>query len=81
PVAMNEAKRRVGDKIEYANNPYDAVIDADALFLVTEWTEFRVLNYRKLNKMRNKLIFDGRNIYDLEELKTKGFEYFGIGRK
>lgn len=81
PVAIEETKRRIGDIIEYVENPYDAIVDADALFLVTEWTEFRVLNYEKMKTMRHKIIFDGRNIYDPKELHANGFEYFGIGRK
>ncbi|MFO7791012.1 MAG: UDP-glucose/GDP-mannose dehydrogenase family protein [Bacteroidales bacterium] len=81
PVAMEECKRRVGNKISYANKAYDAINNADALLLVTEWTEFRVLDYPSLEKMNNKLIFDGRNIYDPKELKSHGYTYFGIGRK
>ncbi|MGM0649190.1 MAG: UDP-glucose dehydrogenase family protein [Bacteroidota bacterium] len=81
PVAMEECKRRVGNKITYAKKAYDAINNADALLLVTEWTEFRVLNYPSLEKMNNKLIFDGRNIYDPKELKSHGYTYFGIGRK
>ncbi|HOE03675.1 MAG TPA: UDP-glucose/GDP-mannose dehydrogenase family protein [Bacteroidales bacterium] len=81
PVAIEETKRRIGNIIEYVENPYDAIVDADALFLVTEWTEFRVLNYEKMKTMRHKIIFDGRNIYDPKELHAHGFEYFGIGRK
>lgn len=81
PVAMEEAKRILGDRIEYAKDEYDACIDADALVLVTEWSEFRVPNFRILEKlMRNKVIFDGRNIYDLEEMKENNFDYFSIGR-
>lgn len=81
PIAMDEAKRRLGDKINYCKNPYEATKDADALLLVTEWTEFRVLDYKQLNMMKNRLIFDGRNIYDPKEVRQFGFEYFGIGRK
>jgi UDPglucose 6-dehydrogenase len=81
PVAMEETKRRIGDMITYSNDPYLAIQDADALFLVTEWTEFRVLNYPELEKMKAKVIFDGRNIYDPEEVKAKGFKYYSIGRK
>ena len=81
PVAMDEAKRRLGDKITLCKSPYEATENADALLLVTEWTEFRVLNYKLLEKMKQKLIFDGRNIYDPEEVRKFGFEYFGIGRR
>ena len=81
PVAMEEAKRRLGDMITLCKSPYDATENADALLLVTEWSEFRVLNYKLLEKMKQKLIFDGRNIYDPEEVRKFGFEYFGIGRR
>lgn len=82
PVAMDEAKRILGDKIAYAKDEYEAIIDADALILVTEWSEFRLPNFRVMEKLlKNKMIFDGRNIYDPEELAELGFEYYAIGRK
>ena len=81
PVAMDEAKRRLGDKIIFCKSPYEATENADALLLVTEWSEFRVLDYKLLEKMKQKLIFDGRNIYDPAEVRKYGFQYFGIGRK
>ena len=81
PVAMDEARRIVGDKIEYASDQYDALVDSDALLLVTEWNDFRTLNYKVLSKlMKNKLIFDGRNLYEPSEMKEFGFTYYGIGR-
>jgi UDPglucose 6-dehydrogenase len=80
PVAMHEAKRKLGDRIKYSDHPYDAIVDADAIFLVTEWTEFRVLNYPEMDKMKAKVIFDGRNIYDAAEIRSKGFVYYSIGR-
>ena len=81
PVAMEEGKRILNDKISFAKDEYDACIDADALILVTEWPEFRMPNFRVLEKlMVNKLIFDGRNIYDPEELKELNFTYYCIGR-
>ena len=80
PVAMDEAKRRLGDKITLCKSPYEATENADALLLVTEWSEFRVLDYKLLEKMKQKLIFDGRNIYDPAEVRKFGFQYFGIGR-
>jgi UDPglucose 6-dehydrogenase len=81
PVAMEEAKRILGDRIEFAKDEYDACIDADALLVVTEWSEFRVPNFRILEKlMRSKVIFDGRNIYDNEEMREQGYDYFSIGR-
>jgi UDPglucose 6-dehydrogenase len=82
PVAMEEGKRILGSKIEFAKDEYDACIDADALVLVTEWPEFRLPNFRVLQKLlKNSVIFDGRNIYDPEELGELGFSYYAIGRK
>ena len=82
PVAMHEAQRIWGDKIEYAKDEYDVCIDADALLVVTEWSEFRMPNFRILEKLMNeKTIFDGRNIYDPEEMVEQGFNYYSIGRK
>ncbi|MCK5823390.1 MAG: UDP-glucose/GDP-mannose dehydrogenase family protein [Bacteroidales bacterium] len=82
PIAMDEGKRRLGDKISYAKDQYDAVNDADALIVITEWSEFRTPNYKILTKlMNNKLIFDGRNIYEPSEMKEFGFTYYSIGRK
>lgn len=81
PVAMEEAKERIGGLVNYTKDKNEALVDADALLLVTEWNEFRVLNYKVISKLlKNKVIFDGRNIYDPAELKENGFEYFGIGR-
>jgi UDPglucose 6-dehydrogenase len=81
PVAMNEAKRKLGDTIQYAGDQYEALIDADALLLVTEWNEFRTLNYKVIGRLlRNKLIFDGRNLYEPSEMKEFGFTYYSIGR-
>lgn len=82
PVAMEETKRRIGDKIEYVNDMYETVIDADAVILMTEWNEFRMPNYKVLERLlKEKVMFDGRNIYDPVEMKEIGFEYYGIGRK
>ncbi len=82
PAAMPEVRKQLGDRIEYAKNLYEAVIDVDALILATEWPEFRVPNYKVLDKlMKQKIIFDGRNIYEPDELKELGFKYFCIGRK
>ncbi len=81
PVSMEETRRKIGDNIEFSDDKNEAIIDADALLLVTEWNEFRVLNYKVMKKlMKNYVIFDGRNIYDTEEIKENGFDYFGIGR-
>ena len=81
PVAMNECQRRIGDVVTYAADMYDAADNADALMLVTEWKEFRMPNSETLlHKMRGRLILDGRNILDGEELHQAGFEYHCIGK-
>ncbi|PRY96010.1 UDPglucose 6-dehydrogenase [Marinilabilia salmonicolor] len=81
PVAMDEAKKEVEDSITYGQDPYDVLIDADALLLLTEWPEFRIPNYKVMSKLMNhKVVFDGRNIYDMNEMNENGFDYFGIGR-
>jgi UDPglucose 6-dehydrogenase len=81
PVAMNAAKNKFTCDIEYCNSMYEAAIDADAIALITEWTEFRIPDYKILLKlMKEHVIFDGRNIYDPSEMKEKGFIYYGIGR-
>lgn len=80
PVAMKEAKHTLGETIIYAEDQYEALIDADCLVLVTEWPEFRVPNFNIMRKLLNKpIIFDGRNIYEIAEMKHKGFDYFCIG--
>lgn len=82
PVAMDECRRRIGNSIEYADNMYDALTDADALVVVTEWTEFKIPKFTYIERaLKNKLIFDGRNIYNPEQMKEFGYEYYGIGRK
>ncbi len=81
PVAMDECRRRIGHTIEYTKDQYEALIDADALVVVTEWAEFRLPNYKVMEKlMKTKVIFDGRNIYDPVEIKENDFVYYGIGR-
>ena len=81
PIAMNECRRRIGDKVIYATDMYDAVLDVDALLLVTEWKEFRMPSWGVLKKtMRQTVIVDGRNIYDKTELDENGFEYMCIGQ-
>ncbi len=81
PVAMDECRRRIGDKVIYSQNMYDAAEGADALMLVTEWKEFRIPNTDTLlAKMHGRLILDGRNILDAEELRLAGFEYHCIGK-
>jgi len=80
PVAMEEAKRILGNSIYYAPDQYDALIDADCLMIVTEWPEFKFPNFNLLRKLlKEQIIFDGRNIYDIAEMKKKGFSYYCIG--
>ncbi len=82
PESMGETRRRIGNIIEYAEDPYEALRDADCLLLVTEWKEFRVPDMNMMKELlKNQVIFDGRNIYDAKEIKAAGFEYFGIGIK
>ena len=81
PVAMNECRRRVGDKVKYAKDMYDAVLGADALMMLTEWKQFRLPSWGVVKQsMRNPLVLDGRNIYDAAELAQQGFKYHCIGR-
>ena len=81
PVAVTECRRRVRDLVEYATGMYDAVLDADALLLVTEWKEFRVPNWGVVKRtMKEPIVFDGRNIYDKKELQEAGFIYHCIGK-
>lgn len=80
PVAMDEAKRILGDQISYASDAYDALPDADALVLVTEWKEFRMPSWKVIKRtLKEPVIIDGRNIYDKKELQDSGFHYYGIG--
>src|SRR5574344_447548 len=80
PIAMPETKRRIGDVIKYAEDKYSAVDGVDMLFLLTEWKEFRVVSYTELkSRMGRTVIFDGRNIYDKEEMTENGLTYYGIG--
>ena len=81
PVAMPECQRRIGTTVNYANDLYDAVNDADALLLLTEWNEFRLPNWEIVGKVMNrKLLIDGRNIFEKKELESYGFDYHSIGR-
>ena len=81
PVAMDECRRRIGDSVTYCSDMYQAAEGCDVLMLVTEWKEFRMPNIDTLqHKMRGRLILDGRNILDGEELKLAGFEYHCIGK-
>ena len=81
PVAMDECRRRVGDKVEYARDIYDCALDADALLLLTEWKQFRLPSWDVVYRtMRTPVVIDGRNIYNAEEMRQYGFTYGCIGR-
>ena len=82
PIAMDETKRRIGNVVTYCKDMYEAVIDADAIALMTEWKQFRMPSWAIIRKaMKNYVVVDGRNIYDGEELKELGFTYSRIGQK
>ena len=82
PVAMAECRRRIDDFVIYVQDMYEAVIDADALLLLTEWKQFRIPSWSVIHKvMKSHVVVDGRNIYDGEELKELGFTYSRIGQK
>ncbi len=82
PIAIDEAKKIIGTKIEYASDIYDATLDADAILLVTEWNEFRLPSWSAIKKLvKTPLVIDGRNIYNGKELRDMGFEYISIGSK
>jgi UDPglucose 6-dehydrogenase len=81
PEAMENVKAIYGDKIYFANDQYDTLVDADALIIATEWNVFRTPSFDVLKKLLKKsIIFDGRNLYDLESMKSEGFHYESIGR-
>ena len=80
PEGMGNVKKVVGDKVSYCATPYDAAQDADAILIATEWPEFRTPDFDKLSSiLKNKLIFDGRNLYDLTVMKELGYSYYSIG--
>lgn len=82
PEAMSNVKEIMGDKIAYCENQYDVLEDADALLIVTEWSVFRTPDFDRIaDLMKNKVIFDGRNLYDLQKMIDYGFYYNSIGRK
>lgn len=81
PVAMEECRRRIGDKIAYASAMYEALENADAMIVVTEWQEFKVPKFTYIERaLKEKVIFDGRNIYSPEQMSEFGYIYYGIGR-
>lgn len=82
PVSINEAKRRIGDKVTYCSSIYEAAKDADAIALVTEWKQFRMPSWTKIKQlMKDNVIIDGRNIYDHAEMQSEGFRHYSIGKK
>jgi UDPglucose 6-dehydrogenase len=81
PEAMNNVKQLIGDKVTYAENQYEALEKADALIIATEWNEFRTPNFLKIvTSLKNKVIFDGRNLFDIPAISDLGFYYESIGR-
>ncbi len=82
PEAMNNVKNLIGNKIAYAENEYEALKDADCLLICTEWGIFRNPDFDKVGALlKDKVIFDGRNLFDLEDMTEKGYFYSSIGRK
>lgn len=82
PEAMENTKREFGDRIEYSERMYDTLDNADALLIITEWNQFRTPDFNIIkSKLKNNIIFDGRNLYTLEQIQAEGFEYYSIGRK
>jgi len=82
PVAMEESKRKIGNAVHYCKDLYETLENADAMLLVTEWTEFRILDLKKVKSlMKNAAIFDGRNIYNDLEMRNNNIDYFCIGKR
>ena len=81
PEAMDNVRAIYGDRIEFAKDEYEALQGADALFISTEWPIFRTPEFDRMESaLKNKIIFDGRNLYDLDKMRKHGFKYFSIGR-
>jgi len=81
PEAMANVRKKLGDKITFADGQYDAIKDCDALIVATEWNEFRTPDFdRMVSLMKNKVIFDGRNVYEPGMMKNLGFHYESVGR-
>ena len=82
PEAMDNVKKEIGDKINYAENQYDALKNADALLIATEWSEFRTPDFNRMKSLlKNPVIFDGRNLFELYQMAEKGFHYESVGRR
>ena len=82
PEAMNHVRAVLGDQISYAKSPYEAIDGADALLIVTEWPQFRTPDFEKMDTLlKNKVIFDGRNLYELSHMQELGYHYYSIGRE
>jgi UDPglucose 6-dehydrogenase len=82
PEAMKNVKELIGDAVEYSKNPYDAIDGADALLIVTEWPQFRTPDFEKMDDLlKNKVIFDGRNLYELPQMQELGYTYYSVGRQ
>jgi UDPglucose 6-dehydrogenase len=81
PVAMNEAKHRLGDRVEFAASSYEALVGADALVVVTDWNEYRHPDFGRIKEaLRRPVVVDGRNLYSIEKMRALGFAYASIGR-
>lgn len=81
PEAMSNVKEQIGDKIQYASNQYDALQNAAALIIITEWSEFRTPDFDRIEKeMKYKIIFDARNLFNVNYTSKRGFRYYSIGR-
>ena len=81
PEAMTNVKAQIGDKIKYASNQYDTLQNAEALIIATEWSEFRTPDFELMEqKIKNKIIFDGRNLFECQKMKSMGYTYVSIGR-
>jgi len=81
PVANEHARKQLGDRVQFVQNPYLAAEGADALFLVTEWNEFRQPDFARIKRaMKQPILFDGRNIWNPQRMRELGFSYFGVGR-
>ena len=82
PEAMNNVKKQIGDKIHYGTDEYDVLKNVDALIIATEWALFRTPEFEKMTSlMKNKIIFDGRNLYDLQQMQELGYTYYSVGRE